>query len=90
MVLGGYTTGWVRYIRTGQALVDLQSDFRLEWEKFRLKSQSSSIDAARVEEGIDRCKQFLARLHSTVRTETGQWAQEFEKALIELDKKIKK
>lgn len=88
--LGGYTSGWVRYVRSGQALSQLQSDFRLEWEKQRLVLYGGQTDAATVQEGIDKCREFLAEVHSTVRAETDQWAQEFQKFLLELEKKVKK
>ena len=87
---GGYTSGWIRYITSGQSLSDLQSDFRVEWEKYRLSLDASQIDTAIVQQGIERCKTFLSQVHSVVKSETDQWAQEFKKALIELEENAKK
>jgi hypothetical protein len=87
--LGGYTSGWIRYIRTAQTLSQLQSDFRVEWEKLRLKLQGGQTDSATVQQGIDQCKEFLTKVHSTVRAETDQWAQEFQRVLHELEEKTK-
>lgn len=87
---GGYTSGWIRYITSGQALSDLQSDFRLEWEKYRLSVATDQIDAELIQQGIEKCKAFLSKVHSIVKSETDQWAQEFKKALIELEEKSSK
>jgi hypothetical protein len=32
---GGYTSGWIRYIRTAMALNRLQANFRIDWESQR-------------------------------------------------------
>ena len=88
--LGGYTSGWVRYVRCGQSLTNLQSDFRVEWEKLRLALQEGQTDSAIIQQGIDKCKEFLAQVHSTVRAETDQWSKEFQKFLLQLDEKTKK
>jgi hypothetical protein len=87
---GGYTSGWIRYITSGQALSDLQSDFRVEWEKYRLSVETGPLDTALVQQGIERCKIFLSQVHLIVKSETDQWAQEFKKALLELEENAKK
>src|SRR5210317_1878014 len=46
---GGYTSGWIRYIRTAQTLSRLQSDFRIEWESKKLTLPSSQTDSATVD-----------------------------------------
>ena len=87
--LGGYTSGWIRYIRSGQILGQLQSDFRVEWEKQRLAMQGGQADLEVVQKGLDMCKDFLTKVNSTVRAETDQWAREFQKILIELEQNSK-
>jgi hypothetical protein len=87
---GGYTSGWIRYITSGQSLSDLQSDFRVEWEKYRLSVETAQMDAALVQQGIERCKTFLSQVHLVVKSETDQWAQEFKKALLELEENTRK
>lgn len=86
---GGYTSGWVRYIRTGQALSGLQSDFRIEWESQRLIIQGGQTNSAVVEQTIQHCRDFLAQVNLIVGAETDEWAQDFQKVLVELEKKIK-
>ena len=86
---GGYTSGWIRYIRTGQALSRLQSNFRIEWEHQRMILQGGQSDLAKVEEAIKHCRDFLDQVNLIVGAETDEWAQDFQKALIELEKRTK-
>jgi len=84
---GGWTTSWIRYLRAGQKLSKLQSDFLIEWEKYRLTTSDCCVDPAVLQEGMEKCRKFLGQVHSEVGGETNQWAQEFQRALIQVDKK---
>lgn len=83
---GGYTSGWIRYIRTGQKLSSLLSEFRLEWEQEKLRIQNEKTD--RVIQSIEKCQNFLFRINEVVRAETDAWAKDFQKILQEVDDKI--
>lgn len=87
---GGYTSGWIRYIRTALALNRLQSNFRIDWESQRLILQSGQTDSATIGRGIQQCRDFLAQVNSIVGAETDQWAKDFQRVLAELEKKTKK
>ena len=65
-------------------------DLDWEWEKERLRLRGGQIEAATVQECIDKCRQFLGEVHSIVRTETDKWAQEFQKFLLELERNFRK
>ena len=67
---GGWTSGWIRYIQTAQALSKLQSDFSIEWEKFRMQLNGGKSDTAILVEGIEKCREFLEKVHSGVSAET--------------------
>jgi hypothetical protein len=86
---GGYTSGWIRYIRTGQALNKLQSDFRIEWEKQMLILQADQSNLETVRQAVDKCKKFLAQVNAVICAETDQWAQDFQKILHELEEDAK-
>ncbi len=86
---GGYTSGWIRFIRTGQFLGSLQADFRIEWEKERIIIQSAEIDQVVIEKAIQKCRDFLSRVNNSVSAETDAWGEEFQKVLVELERKIK-
>ncbi|PSN10786.1 hypothetical protein C7271_25490, partial [filamentous cyanobacterium CCP5] len=56
---GGYTSGWIRYIRTAQRLNILQGDFRHDWEAHRLERLNQTVDKELTQRGIVLCKSFL-------------------------------
>jgi hypothetical protein len=88
---GGYTSGWIRYIRAGQILSQLQSDFRVSWETLRMSMQRKPADTEEhLRQGIDLCQKFLAQVNETVRAETDQWSQDFQSFLLELEATAKK
>jgi hypothetical protein len=87
--LGGYTSGWIRYIRTGQILGTLQANFRIEWEAEKMMLQLPEPDNVAIEKAIQKCRDFLAKINNVVSTETDAWAEDFEKVLIEFERKIK-
>lgn len=78
---GGYTSGWIRYIRTAQKLTSLQGEFRLDWEEYRRSSLEEASGADRTKEGINLCRTFLRAVYAQVRLETDLWAQDFQQAL---------
>ncbi|MGK7907511.1 MAG: DUF4231 domain-containing protein [Synechococcus sp.] len=82
---GGYTSGWVRYVRTAQKLTILQGDFRLNWAAHRLARVEDNVDAQIAKEGILLCKEFLQSVNLVVQAETNAWAQEFQQALIDIE-----
>lgn len=86
---GGYTDGWIRYIRTALALSRLQSNFRIEWESQRMILQSGQAEPATVNQAIEKCRNFLTQVNSIVGAETDEWAKDFQKVLAELEKKSK-
>ncbi len=85
----GWTSGWIRYVQVGQVLGRLTSEFRINWEKFRLALPDEQPDGDSLKLGIDLCRDFLARVHSAVSDETDRWAQDFQKVLLEVDGKTK-
>jgi hypothetical protein len=80
---GGYTSGWVRYVRTAQRLCILQADFCLDWEEYRFRCPQLTAEETR--EGILLCRTFLQNVNLEVQNETSAWAQEFQQALLEVD-----
>jgi hypothetical protein len=51
--------------------------------------QGGQSDLAKVEEAIKHCRDFLAQVNLIVGAETDEWAQNFQKALIELEKRTR-
>jgi hypothetical protein len=78
---GGYTSGWVRYVRTAQALTRLKGDFHLDWEALHRERQLPTADPEQDKKAILLCKQFLQAVYEQLRLETELWAREFQQAL---------
>lgn len=78
---GGYTSGWIRYIRTAQTLTSMQGEFRLDWEEHRRSSLGASSGSDHTKEGIRLCRTFLRAVYGQVRLETDLWAKDFQQAL---------
>jgi len=80
---GGYTSGWIRFVRAAQALTVVKSEYRLEWEKLQLKGGPSEPDQT----PLSLCYDYLTRVNDIVNAETNEWAKEFQAALTTLDRK---
>ncbi len=87
---GGHTSGWVRYIRTGMALSQLQGNFRIGWAEQRLSAQVvpavPGTGSDPIKDRIQLCRDFLIQMNALVGSETDEWAREFQTALVEIDK----
>lgn len=84
---GGFSTGWIRYVRTATELQRLLCEFRMDWAT--LESRLKSVeDQTAVEAMIGRVKEFVAIVRVTVLQETQQWAAEFESSLAQMEKDV--
>jgi hypothetical protein len=77
--LGGFTSGWVRYMLAQQKVERLRDGFLLEWNV--LKAAQTNITTM-----LDRAKVFLLAVGKVVDDETQDWATEFQNALKEMEK----
>lgn len=87
---GGYTSGWIRYMLTGQKIDKLITDFRFQWEKNKLtqiNNDNVSLDLAA--KAVETCELFLSNICEEVRNETEAWAAEFQSAIKEIEKTAK-
>lgn len=78
---GGYTSGWIRYIRTAQTLTRWKGEFLMDWQEHRRALCGEPLDSDRTRAGILLCKQFLCRVYEQVRLETDLWAEDVQQAL---------
>ncbi len=85
---GGFSSGWIRYILTAQDLGNLQSKFKMEWEKAKAQQEIKNDPEYKLK-AIQMCLEFISEVNEAVTEETAKWAQEFRKALVVLEKKIK-
>ncbi|HBY61980.1 MAG TPA: hypothetical protein DEH78_19340 [Solibacterales bacterium] len=91
---GGFSTGWMRYVKYATAIERIQYEFKLDWTA-RLAEVPDGPGAARdiapaVLQGlIERAKQMILAIQDQVAKETGEWAAEFEKNLTQLESDVR-
>ncbi len=86
----GYTSGWIRYIETGQAITARLETFRFDDQLLRLAWSEGEPDAAQAEAHIKLCRAFVGDVQALVKAETEQWAHEFRDALAQIDQATQK
>ena len=77
--LGGFTSGWVRYMLAQQRIERAKDAFLMEWNSLKLI-------AAERRAMLARATAFLAVIGKIVDDETKEWATEFQNALKELER----
>ncbi len=77
--LGGFTSGWVRYMLAQQRIERCRDAFLMEWNALKLASSTTPVM-------MERAKTFLLTVGKVVDDETQEWATEFQNALKELER----
>lgn len=77
--LGGFTSGWVRYMVAQQKVERLRDAFLLEWNA--LKAAQTNAQGM-----LERAKAFVLAVGKVVDDETQEWATEFQNALKEMER----
>jgi hypothetical protein len=78
-VLGGFTSGWVRYMLAQQKVERLRDAFLIDWNLLKVANTD-------VKGMLERAKTFLLAIGKIVDDETQEWATEFQNALKEMEK----
>jgi hypothetical protein len=78
-ILGGFTSGWIRYMLAQQKVERLRDAFLLEWNVLK-------VAKANAQGMLERAKTFLLAVGKVVDDETQEWATEFQNALKEMEK----
>lgn len=88
----GFSTGWMRYIVTQEALEKALKEFRFDWVVItggQLTGSTSTAPTLNVPICIQKAKDFTAQVESLVRQETDAWVQEFQANITQLEKILK-
>jgi hypothetical protein len=85
----GFSTGWMRYIRTELQLRQIAQEFQLDWEAERSGWQGSDPTPDQTLAMLARCKAFVTQVNTIVRDETTAWVEEFESTLRQIDESAK-
>lgn len=78
-ILGGFTSGWVRYMLAQQKVERLRDAFLLEWNALKVAQTNT-------QGMLERAKTFLLAVGKIIDDETQEWATEFQNALKEMEK----
>lgn len=93
----GFTSGWIRYVRSAHRLTELQGQFRLDWFMYleeesngRVDETGNSKDAKTYDcschdYGLRLCKDYIVSVNSVLGRETDAWAQEFQQVLVQFE-----
>lgn len=85
----GFTSGWVRYIQTGQQLSNLLEQFRFDFNKERLAWSGAQPSLPQAQAAFVQIRTFVQQVHSVVAEETKAWAAEFSDVLKQFDAEAK-
>lgn len=85
----GFTSGWVRYLQTGQLLATALDGFRFDLKRDQLEWAGGKPSLAQAQSHLARIRAFLLQIHGIISDETKTWASEFAEALRQFDEQAK-
>ena len=85
----GFTSGWVRYMQTGQQISDLLEQFRFDFGQSRLNWANGQPTLEQAQTTLVRIRTFVLQVNLVVEEETKAWAAEFAAALKAFDEQAK-
>ncbi|GEM_PF-5899246 len=80
----GFSTTWLRFVQTEQAIVSLADKFQADWQK-RSEGWTAPMDAAQRAEAGKLIEEFVGRIDALVQKETNVWIAEFTGAMAHMD-----
>jgi len=85
----GFSTGWVRYLKTQLALERALSDLRYDWTALVSKIQNQSPTPDETQIVLRKLKEYVDFVHTQVQQETEAWVLEFQSGLSDLMASVK-
>ena len=85
----GFSTGWVRYIKTQLALERALTDVRYDWTALVAKLKAPEPTPEELPPMLQRLKDFVDFVHSQIQQETEAWVLEFQTNLSDLMTTVK-
>ena len=85
----GFSTGWVRYLKTQMDLERGLSDLRYDWTALVSKVQTQSPSAEQIQVMLQKLKDFVDFVHAQIQQETEAWVLEFQASLSDLMTSVK-
>jgi hypothetical protein len=84
----GFSSGWMRYIKTAQVLMKWLAEFRLDWAMLVAKQGGGPPTDEQLQLMIQRIKEFVIAVHGQVEQETLTWIAEFQSSLAEIERTV--
>ncbi|MCP4602400.1 MAG: SLATT domain-containing protein [Proteobacteria bacterium] len=79
------TSGWMRYMTSGQKIKQVFDDFTFRWSAIELNFEGKIPTTEQTIEAVEICKETMAKINQIVRDETSAWIEEFRMALRKTD-----
>jgi hypothetical protein len=85
----GFSSGWIRYMKTQLALEGALTDLRYDWIALVAKLPNQQATADQVQLMLQRLKDFVKFVRAQVEQETDAWVLEFQSNLADLAHTVK-
>ncbi|WP_339924225.1 SLATT domain-containing protein [uncultured Cyclobacterium sp.] len=85
----GFSSGWMRYMKTAQILMKQLSEFRLDWTMMIANLGGKSPTNEQTQLIIQKLKEFISAVDSQVEQETLAWISEFQTSLSDIERTVK-
>lgn len=85
----GFSTGWIRYIKTQLALERALADLRYDWVILTAKVTNQQPNADQVQAIVQKLKEFVDFVRTQIEQETEAWVVEFQASLSDLTASLK-
>ncbi len=82
----GYSTSWMRFITSEIKIDALLQDFQLDWEIQKAALEGEIPAAEKMQELMQKCRNFLKSVNDVLIEESEQWKNDFRNAIIQIDK----
>jgi hypothetical protein len=84
----GYSTAWMRYIKTNMRLEGMLQDFQYDWQITCVQSDfdRTTPEAEKVVKLLTKLKDFAKQVSVEIENETQEWVTEFQQSLALLAK----
>ena len=86
----GFSTSWMRFLRSELRIRKALNDFLFQWELDRADFTNDKFNNDHIKDVISKCNNFSSSIDEILQDELEQWIKEFQKAIDEVEKSIKK
>jgi hypothetical protein len=85
----GFSSGWIRYMKTQMALEGALTDLRYDWIVLVSKAAPQQPTGEQIQGMIQKMKDFVVLVRTQVQQETDAWVLEFQSNLADLANTVK-